>query len=710
MHIKQTNQAEAAIQPHTQLPQETAPATSQPTPEGATPQPQLNPRLSELSQRARRPSSPAGSSDTEIIEADTASVGTDAAPPQGTMLQPRSPTVDGPSSVFRKATAGLAEGALQLSGTLRNAASNLWSLADLRTMLQIHADDPAFLQMVRHTDPEQHAPHSLAACRQQITQLRDAIEAAPDLEARFRQQLLGDIKAVEDALQPLEHGTPAAGRVLKSLANLVNLWPLVVPSPLLGNQAKTLAYSIAAATKGVMTLSASALRPTADGLPFPLMGGQLGRDANEMHFYPILLNGLFLTTELPKKFGNPSIRHQAETVENSLGFAAAASTACAAMVLTPFLWNSLNALGNQLQHKASHLGAQFAQSAGFQSQAQRWRARLTPGKISAQLRTQLNEICAALENGREAFQQARRAFTDPSQGHELTRTLNAQCTHLLETLDRCSKRLSTALQVDQNQDQPTKIPLQVTNHDIAPKLALTLLGAGVTGLTVYLIQPDRIGTVDLVADSVLVTTVMMQSAVNAHATRQDAMERFKAMCSSSLVMALALGVEKLSKTFADKSLIEASSSSPYYAGAIMSLMAMTMPGPMARGAELAMNWGGAQVMRVFKGPDGTTLATRMPSSPEELIQNVEDTASYVQSLSPEHAQEYAQQVSDIALQVIEDAGMQAQTRPSSVTITEINETNDAAALASASTSPEQRSPAHTHPSPNQAATSTAPLS
>ncbi|MCT8355576.1 type III secretion system effector protein [Xanthomonas citri pv. anacardii] len=628
----------------------------------------------------------------------------------------------GPSTaatLAARANAALASGVQQAYAAVSKGASDLWSLADLRTMLQIHADDPAFLQMVRHTDPEQHAPHSLAACRQQITQLRDVIEAATGLEARFRQQLLGDIKAVEDALQPLEHGTPAAGRALKSLANLVNLWPLVVPSPFLGNQAKTFAYSIAAATKGVMTLSASALRPTADGLPFPLMGGQLGRDANEMHLYAILLNGLFLTTELPKKFGNPSMRHQAEAVENNLGFAAAASTACAAMVVTPFLWNSLNVLGNRLQHKVSHLGAGIAESAGFQSQAQRLRARLTPGQISAQLRTQLNEICAALENGREAFQQARRAFTDPSQGHELTRTLNAQCTHLLETLDQCSKRLSTALQVDQNQnqDQPATIPRQVTNHDIAPKLALALLGAGVTGLTVYLIQPDRIGTVDLVADSILVTTVMMQSALNAHATRQDAMERFKAMCSGSLVMALALGVEKLSKTLADKSLIESSSASPYYAGAIMSLMSMTMPGPMARGAELAMNWGGAQVMRVFRGPDGTTLATRMPSSPEELIQNVEDTARYVQSLSPDQAQEYAQRVGEIALQVIEDAGAQAQTRPSSsVTITEIDdiadieETNDDAALAAASASPEQRSPAHAHRSPDQAATSTAPSS
>ncbi|MGV7178432.1 XopX family type III secretion system effector [Xanthomonas axonopodis] len=662
----------------------------------------LHPSLAALTPRSR---SRASSADSEH--------GASPVPSHDPEPQADSPErASGPSTaatLAARANAALASGVQQAYAAVSKGASNLWSLADLRTMLQIHADDPAFLQMVRHTDPEQSAPHTLAACRQQITQLRDAIEAATGLEARFRQQLLGDIKAVEDALQPLEHGTPATGRALKSLANLVNLWPLMVPSPLLGNQAKTFAYSIAAATKGVMTLSASALRPTADGLPFPLMGGQLGRDANEMHFYSVLLNGLFLTTELPKKFGTPSMRHQAEAVENNLGFAAAASTACAAMVLTPFLWNSLNVLGNRLQHKLSHMGAGIAESAGFQSQAQRLRARLTPGQVSAQLRTQLNEICAALEHGREAFQQARRDFTDPSQGRELTRTLNAQCTHLLETLDRCSKRLSAALQVDQ--DQPATLPRQVTNHDIAPKLALALLGAGVTGLTVYLIQPDRIGTVDLLADSVVVTAVMMQSAVNAHATRQDAMERFKAMCSGSLVMALALGVEKLSKTFADKSLIEASSASPYYAGAIMSLMSMTMPGPMARGAELAMNWGGGQIMRVFRGPDGTALATRMPSSPEELIQHVQDTARYVQSLSPEQAQEYAQTVADSALQGIEDAGAQAQTRPaSSATITEITEANEEEALAAASASPEQRSPARTHPSPDQAAASTVPSS
>ncbi|CAH2706778.1 Xanthomonas outer protein X [Xanthomonas campestris pv. nigromaculans] len=664
-------------------------------------QPPVNPALSALVPRSRSRTSSASSAPTSPVEPSS--------PAPQASHSARATALSTAKTLTARANSALTSGVQHASAAVSKAASDLWSLADLRTMLQMHADDPAFLQMVRHTDPEQVAPHSLAACRQQITQLRGAIESATGLETRFCQQLLSDVKAVEDALQPLEHETPAAGRALKSLANLVNLWPLVVPSPLLANQAKTFAYSIAAATKGVMSLSASALRPTADGLPFPLMGGQLGREANEMHFYAILLNGLFLTTELPKKFGNPSMRQQAEAVENNLGFAAAASTACTAIVLTPFLWNSLNALGNRMQHGVSHLGAGIADRAGLQTQAQRLRARLTPGQISQQLRTQLNEICAALEHGRDAFQQARRNFTEPGTGHELTRTLNAQCTHLLETLDQCSKRLSTALQVDQ--DQPVTIPRQLTNQDFSSKLALALLGAGVTGLTVYLIQPDRIGTVDLLADSAVVTTVMMQSALNKHATRQDTMERFKAMCSGSMVMALALGVEKLSKTFADKSLIEASSASPYYAGAIMSLMSMTMPGPMARGAELAMNWGGRQVMRVFKGPDGTPLATRMPSSPEELIQTVQDTANYVASLSPEQAQHYEQMVGDIALQVIEDAGAGAETRPgNSVTITEISEVtemDEAAEVAVQTASPEPEAIAQPHPLSHDATLRTA---
>ncbi|RXD61334.1 type III secretion system effector protein, partial [Xanthomonas perforans] len=81
----------------------------------------------------------------------------------------------------------------------------------------------------------------------------------------------------------------------------------------------------------------------------------------------------------------------------------------------------------------------------------------------------------------------------------------------------------------------------------------------------------------------------------------------------------------------------------------------------------------------------------------------------VQSLSPEQAQEYAQTVADSALQGIAAAG--AQPRPArSVTITEITEANEEEALAAASASPEQRSPARTHPSPDQAAASTAPSS
>ena len=95
----------------------------------------------------------------------------------------------------------------------------------------------------------------------------------------------------------------------------------MVPSPLMGKQAKTFAFTMSTATKGVLAMSASALRPSADGLPFPFAGGQLGRDANEMHLYNVLINTLFLTTELPKKFGDQALRKNAEAVSQSVGYA-----------------------------------------------------------------------------------------------------------------------------------------------------------------------------------------------------------------------------------------------------------------------------------------------------------------------------------------------------------------------------------------------------
>ncbi|MEB1688075.1 type III secretion system effector protein, partial [Xanthomonas campestris pv. campestris] len=410
--------------------------------------------------------------------------------------------------------------------------------------------------------------------------------------------------------------------------------------------------------------------------PTPLIRPSLGRDANEMHLYNVLINTLFLTTELPKKFGDQALRKNAEAVSQSVGYAAGISVSFTAIMLTPFLWSSLSKLGNTMLNNTARLGAAAAQAAGLNNQAQQLRARLTPARINQEVRLQLQEIREQLDAACSAFRQARSSFVHQDGGQELTRTVNAQCTHLLETLDMCSKRLASVLHLDGNQTQ--SLPRELRNQDVSSKVALMILATAVTGSTIYLIQPDRLGTINLLSDTCIVTAVMAQSVWNKQATRQDAMERFKGMCGGSMVIALALGAEKLSKTFADNSLIESSPNAQFYAGAVMSLMAVTMPGPIARGAELGMNVAGGRLKRLFTGPDGTPLATCMPSSPEELIQNVEDRARYVQSLSPDQAQEYAQRVGEIALQVIEDAGAQAQTRPSSsVTITEIDDSQPA---------------------------------
>ncbi|OLK22976.1 XopX family type III secretion system effector [Xanthomonas oryzae] len=644
--------------------------------------------LAALSPRRRASTSaPATASHATVAEASSNETAPAATPAPSTE-----------TGLLARARSALATGTQHAITGLSQAAHGLWSISDLRTMLESQAHDPAFLQMVRQLDQEQAAPHSLARLSAAITQLRGAISNPENgLEERFRNAFLSDIKAVEDALHPLEHGTPATGRALKALLNLANAWPLLVPSPFMANQAKTFSYSLALAARGVLMLSASALRSTADGLPIPLIGGgQFGRDANELHLYAYLLNGLFLPLEITKKAGNEAVRHQAEAVENNMGFGAAAATACAAIMVTPFLWSSISALGNRARDQASRLHASAAHQLGFTNYAQRTRAGMTPGQISAELRTQLDQIAAVLLDGRDAFQQVRRDFTGPGQGHELTRTLNAQCTQLLETVDRCCQRLSTVLQHGQGQGpgpgRSESIPRQLSNNDIASKLSLALLGTAVSGSAIYLIQPDRIGTVDTLADTAVVTTVMLQSAFNKNANRQDTMERFKAMCGGSMVIAMALTAEKLAKTFADRSLIEASSASPYYAGAIMSLMAMTMPGPVANATESAMNWGGRQISRLFTGPDGRQLATTVASTPEELQETTHRTLQYLLQLSPQHLQAYEEHLApDAALQAIQDASAAARPNTSGVTITEIEE-DGSVAVPIAATS--QNSPPH----------------
>ncbi|MEQ7329852.1 XopX family type III secretion system effector [Xanthomonas campestris] len=570
----------------------------------------------------------------------------------------------------------LANGVRHASTAVSRAASDLWSLSDLRTMLQMHANDPAFLAILRGSDPEQATQHTLASCRQQMEELGELIKNTEGLETHQGKQLLGDIKAVMNALQPLDHATPATSRVLKSIGNLINFWPVVVPSPLMGKQAKTFAFTMSTATKGVLAMSASALRPSADGLPFPFAGGQLGRDANEMHLYNVLINTLFLTTELPKKFGDQALRRNAEAVSQSVGYAAGISVSFTAIMLTPFLWSSLSKLGNTMLDNTARLGAAAAQAAGLNNQAQQLRARLTPARINQEVRLQLQEIREQLDAACSAFQQARRSFVHQDGGRELTRTVNAQCTHLLETLDMCSKRLASVLHLDGN--QTPSLPRELRNQDVSSKVALMILATAVTGSTIYLVQPDRLGTINLLSDTCIVTAVMAQSVWNKQATRQDAMERFKGMCGGSMVIALALGAEKLSKTFADKSLIESSPNAQFYAGAVMSLMAVTMPGPIARGAELAMNFAESRLKRLFTGPEGTPLATSAPSSVEELQERTRTTLAYLMSLTPEELDQYEQIAGESMLQAIQEAGDAAQAGPSSsVTITEIDDSQPA---------------------------------
>lgn len=586
-----------------------------------------------------------------------------------------------------KGAAGMAHQGMVGAQALATAAvRNLWSLSDLRTMLQPSADDPQFLRMLRGRDPEVNSEYTFAQCRNQLQDLRRLVEAGQGIEPRFQETLLKDIKTIEQALNPLENGTSAAGRAVKALLNMVNLWPVLVPSKLLADQAKTFAYTVAAASKAVVGVAGATLRPTADGLPFPLGGGELGRHADEVHFYPALLNAIFLSIEMSKKYGSPSVRQQAEAVEHNklahAGFAVAAGMA----LIAPFVWTSVKSGANKVVEAGIRTAALGMERAGFTERADTMRREISPGMVGQEVMTELSRIWEQLETGRLALQNARLDFTDPASGKELTRTLNSQCTHLLESIALCTERLDKAFGISAAQEAAGAVVPRApsSNNDFASKVALTIFATAITASTVYLIQPDPIGTVDLAADSAVVTAVMLQSAMNKQATRQDAMERFKGMAATSMVMALALSADKISKEFTPRGLVEADSSAPYYASLVMTMMAMTMPGPIARGAELALNWSGSQlataggkIAGLFKGPGGQPLATAAPASPEELVQRMAELSAYARTLPPEQLLQYEQAVADSVHERLEGAAARSaghsQRSQSSVVIEEIVE-------------------------------------
>lgn len=532
-----------------------------------------------------------------------------------------------------------------LSHALHARAKQLWSLCDLRTMLQPHADDPLFLSQLRGEDRENQAQITFSQCRHQLHVLSASLAEVSELSPSLRQQLQRNIDAVSQALDPLENGTAATMRAVKGLINLVNLWPALVPSPLLANQAKTFAYTVAAASKAVLSVAGSTLRPTADGLPFPLMGGELGRQANEVHFYPALLNAIFLATEMSKKYGTPAVQQTVQQLDRSTTYHVGIAMACGAALITPFMWSSV---AQSLRHLKNHLARMSSQGLahlGLQQWAEAIAKRLTPVQVSTHIRQQMHQILTQLETGRTAFEQARQEFTDPKYGRELTRTVNAQCTHLLTTLQRCADDLAEMFAL---RDPPTSAQqtqgfsrhLPKIDANFGTKLALTLFAGAVTGLTVVLIRPDPIGTVDLSADSVVVTAVMAQTAWNHQATRQDAMERFKGMAATSMVMALALSADKIADLFRPGGLIGASTNAQYYAAVIMALMAMTLPGPIARGAELAINRAGQHLLGLCHGPDQAPLATQNPLCLQEMHDHIRAVNDYLQQLDPDQRRAY----------------------------------------------------------------------
>lgn len=524
---------------------------------------------------------------------------------------------------------------------IRARASRFWVLCDLRTMLQPHAHDADLLRLIRGSDLEAgNEAFTIGQATEQLQNLSTLISGSAEIQPKFKRQALKEIATIQQAMHPLQHGTSPSVRAFKAIVNLINLWPSIVPSPFIANQAKTFAYTVAASSKAVVGVAGNSLRSTADGWPFPLGGGEMGHHSNEVHFYPALLNLVYGFVYGAKRFGDEPTRHRAEAIEHNKAFHGGVAVACGAILIAPFVWSHLQrAAGKASDFALRGIAAgvsQFGQRGVVAADGMR--EALTPGHVDDIVRAELTRVFREFEAGRISLDKTRRDFTEG--GGELTRTLNSQVTRLLDSCGAFGDRLDRSFGL-READGGARAA-RSSNQDFASKASLTVFAGMVTGLTVFLIQPDPIGTVDLSADALVVTAVMAQAAANKNATRQDAAERFKGMAATSMVMCLALGADRLSKLSAamPNGLIQASPVAPYYAALAMTAMAMILPGPIARGAELGLNYAGSKITALFSDPQGNQLATVIPHSLEAAAERVEELRDHLSNMSAHELDAY----------------------------------------------------------------------
>jgi hypothetical protein len=597
------------------------------------------------------------------------------------VVRPSSPTSPDRETTHGKAPSETSTG--ERSGFARKylvePSIQLGKMTNVYSSLSL-GDDKEFLEKIRAR--EGGGPRLLRQISDSLNEFDEVLKKYADqMPAGLRKSLEKEIRGIRRNLDAMQCGTPALGRTMKGVANLLNLWPALIPSPLMANQPKTFSFATAAAFNSVFALSGDSLVPTTNGWPLPFSGGVMGDHANEATLYQGALGLLFGIQQLMIKFGKEAVVSEVETLGNNRLFNAGLSAIGALIIAVPFF------------HDEVVKGAGWAKTKALAGMEQA--GLISPGRREAMLRPPLHfladtvkqefrAIGQRLKKGEEELVELRTKFIEPEKvakeldglikdgeskleklrqdpdapegaaqeldrriedwkrkradlpkepadlkelAKEMSSSLNRHTTIIMTDMARLADKVTKAVGPARNENSTDSAARQQEeargNPDLFAKLNLAVVAGAFAWLTVYLIAPDTIGTDDLAADATVLSAAMLQGAFKQTANRNNQMERFKNMASTTMAIAVVLLADKLAKQSRQfpNGLVEATETTPYFAAVAMTAIVMLLSGPMAEATEKVLNLAGTglSATATAAGNAAGWVADRFRSNPSETV-------------------------------------------------------------------------------------------
>jgi hypothetical protein len=489
------------------------------------------------------------------------------------------------------ATGGEQPGSHRFMDAAKRTAMAVVRMSDLRTAL-MRGDDDLFIAGLRAPQPTPAGTQShdarLLRLNADVAHMREVLlqSQAP---AALIVHLNRGLAEIESTLQALQTDRPLGTRMAVHLAMHGLLSPLPLAVPVYNRQNQFASELVGLYAKTTLMAIGSMRSPTATN-KHSLLDHFMAR-----HYINIVQAAIFVVPTFVGKL-NKAGEHP--------GFTAAAGALSTAALFGGFFGKEIKELLNTWRHGSPNPDLTAAAAV-----------------LTSTTRDALASVMNLVQADQAALLGARDEFTQNGQ-HELSPYTSKQVTLAANAYTSIASELGQALGLQDT--------TPAENRDRTAKLALAVFASAVCATTTGLMYPDKIGMVDLGADAIFTTALMVKLAVNHNVTQGDALEEFKSFAGLSLVMLTVLTANQAADQFIDRG------PTGLLVGSVaMAALNCTLPGPLGHaaglGIEKLMNMSPGKLMESIKSVGHGALQyfkglVHMPAVPSTVTLTEMDAA------------------------------------------------------------------------------------